>query len=339
MKKNNNTSIKYTSIKLIDSGGKKIKNKITKDNILFIDKIQKGFVVIKVHYSNLNYKDFLMSKPNNGLIKRYPHTPGIDASGTIYYSFSNKFSKGEKVYVIAKPLGVEMEGSFSQFITVPDNWVKKLPKDFNLKEIMMVGTSGFTAAKAIIKSEKAIVTNNKKPVLVAGGTSNVGMIIIFLLSNLGIKIESISSKNNHKILKSFGVEKTYSVDYFKRFPDFNLLNEKYSVIFDNLGGDLISVYSKILIKKGLLISIGNILGNTTNLNILPFLLREISILGVNTECSNNKERNFFLEKFKSKKLRKNLLNRTKILNLKKVSKILSKKNLKKKFFRYIIKLI
>ena len=279
-----------------------------------------------------------MSRTNNTLIKNYPHTPGIDASGIIYHSFSKKFTKGEKVYVIAKPLGVETNGSFSQFITVPDHWVEKLPKYFDSKEMMMIGTSGFTAVKALSKGIKKILTNKNKPVLVAGGTGNVGMVIINLLLNLGIKIETISSENNHYVLKKMGVKKTYSIKKFQKTPNFVLLNEKYSVIFDNLGGDLINFYLRVLIKNGILISIGNILGNVSKINVLPFLLREISILGINTECSNNKERKFFLEKFKSVKIKKQLLKQTKLINLKQVSKILMKKNLNKKFMRFVVKL-
>ena len=109
----NNFLIKYSSLKIEKNKNNKITNRISNNNLLRKEDVKKNFVVIKVDYTNLNYKDFLMSKGHTGLIKKFPHTPGIDASGTIYYSNSKKFKKGEKVFVIAHPLGVESNGSFS----------------------------------------------------------------------------------------------------------------------------------------------------------------------------------------------------------------------------------
>ena len=337
--KNNVFPIKYTSLNIIKTKKNKITNKITKNNILKKEDIKKKFVVIKVEYSNLNYKDFLMSRGHSGLIKKFPHTAGIDACGTIYYSNSIKFRKNDKVFVIAHPLGVNVNGSFSEYITIPDNWVEKLPNSITSKEIMMIGTSGFTAIKALNKSLKTILKYKNKPVLVTGATGNVGMVIIFLLKNIGINIEAITSKTeNNIILKKMGVTKIYTLKNFFKTPNFALLNEKYSAVFENLGGDVISICLKYLIKKGILVSIGNILGNTSNINILPLILREVSILSVNAECSSANERKNILQTFKSIKLKRQLLKRTKVINLKEVSKIMKIKRFNKKFLRYIVKI-
>ena len=337
--KNATFPIKYTSLNIIKTEKNKITNKITKSNFLKKEDIKKNFVVIKVEYANLNYKDFLMSRGHSGLIRRFPHTPGIDACGTIYYSNSKKFSKNDKVFVIAHPLGVETNGSFSEYITIPDHWVNKLPKSITSREIMMIGTSGFTAMKALNKSLKIILKYKNKPVLVTGATGNVGMFIIFLLTNIGINIEAITSKvENNIILKKMGVTKIYTLKNFLKTPNFALLNEKYSAVFENLGGDVISICLKYLIKKGILISIGNILGNTSNINILPLLLREVSILSVNAECSSTKERENILQTFKSINLKMKLLKRTKVINLKEVSKIMKLKSFNKKALRYVVKI-
>ena len=230
-------------------------------------------------------------------------------------------------------------GSFSEYIMIPDNWVEKLPKNITSKEIMMIGTSGFTAIKALNKSLKTILKYKNKPVLVTGATGNVGMFIIFLLTNIGIKIEAITSKKeNNIILKKIGVSKIHTLKNFIKTPNFALLNERYSAVFENLGGDVISICLKYLIKKGILISIGNILGNTSNINILPLILREVSILSVNAECSSTKERINILQTFKSINLKKKLLKRTKIIDLKKVSKIMKYKNFDKKVLRYVVKI-
>tara|TARA_B110000881_G_C18579381_1_gene520729 strand:+ start:1261 stop:2277 length:1017 start_codon:yes stop_codon:yes gene_type:complete len=337
--KNDTFPIKYTSLNIIKTKKNKITNKITKNNLLRKEDIKKKFLVIKVEYANLNYKDLLMSQGHSGLIKKFPHTPGIDACGTIYYSNSKKFKKNDKVFVIARPLGVETSGSFSEYIMIPDNWVEKLPKNITSKEIMMIGTSGFTAMKALNKSLKTILKYKNKPVLVTGATGNVGMFIIFLLTNIGINIEAITSKTeNSIILKKMGVTKIYTLKSFLKTPNFVLLNEKYSAVFENLGGDVISICLKYLIKKGILVSIGNILGNTSNINILPLILREVSILSVNAECSSTNERKNILQTFKSIKLKRQLLKRTKVINLKEVSKIMKFKSFNKKILRYVVKI-
>ena len=334
----NDFPIKYRSLKIEKNKKNKITIKIG-NNLLRKEDIKKSFVVIKVDYANLNYKDFLMSKGHTGLIKRYPHTPGIDACGTVYYSNSKKFKKDEKVFVIAHPLGVDSNGSFSEYITIPDLWVEKLPIDLTSKEIMMMGTSGFTAIKALNKTLKTILKYKKKPVLVTGATGNVGMFIIFLLNKIGINIEAITSKTENDItLKKMGVKKIHTLKSFLKNPYFALLNEKYSVIFENLGGEVISICLKYLIKKGILVSIGNILGNTSNINILPLILREVSILSVNAELTHPSERKKILNLFKSLKFKKKLVKKTKIINLKEVSKIMTLKNYNKKTLRYVVKI-
>ena len=204
---------------------------------------------------------------------------------------------------------------------------------------MMIGTSGFTAIKALNKSLKTILKYKNKPVLITGATGNVGMFLIFLLINIGINIEAITSKTENNInLKKMGVTKIYTLKNFLKTPNFALLNEKYSVVFDNLGGDIISICLKYLIKKGILVSIGNILGNTSNINILPLILREVSILSVNAECSSANERKNILQTFKSIKLKRQLLKRTKVINLKEVSKIMKFKSFNKKILRYVVKI-
>jgi len=337
--KNHTFPIKYTSLNIIKTKKNKITNKITKNNLLRKEDIKKKFVVIKVEYANLNYKDFLMSKGHSGLIKKFPHTPGIDACGSIYYSNSKKFTKNDKVFVIAHPLGVETNGSFSEYITIPDHWVEKLPKNLTSKEIMMIGTSGITAVKALNKCLKIILKYKNKPVLVTGATGNVGMFIIFLLTNIGLNIEAITSKTENTInLKKMGVTKIYTLKNFLKTPNFALLNERYSAVFENLGGDVISICLKYLIKKGILVSIGNILGNISNINILPLILREVSILSINAECSSTNERKKILHTFKSIKLKRQLLKRTKIINLKEVSRIMKLKSFNKKILRHVVKI-
>ena len=150
--------IKYKKLVVLETKKNFFKSKIDKKNILDLSNVYKNHVVIKVKYSNLNFKDHLIAKGHKGLVRTFPHTPGIDAAGEVYFSNSRKFKNKENVYVIAKPLGVETNGGFSEFIVIKDKWINKVPKNLSLKKIMMIGTSGFTALKAFKKIRK----NNKK---------------------------------------------------------------------------------------------------------------------------------------------------------------------------------
>ncbi len=331
--------IKYSSFQVDKISGGKIVNKITHNNYFQKKDIKKNFVLIKVSYTNINYKDVLISKNKFNLIKQFPHTPGIDASGIIYYSNSKKFKKNDKVMIIARPLGIEQNGSFSEYISVPDNWVDKLPNRLSLKESMMIGTSGFTAIKAVDEALKTILKNKKDPVLITGATGNVGTYIIFLLTSYGINFEVTSSKKKDcKILSIAGVKKIHPADKFLNTKNFSLLNEKYSVIFDNLGGDMISGCIKFLIKDGIFISIGNILSNVSNLNILPLILRGVNIKGINAEQTSSSERKSIFKKFNSRKINNKLKKVTKMVDLKDVPKIINSKNYQDKSKRFIVKI-
>ncbi len=331
--------INYNALKIFKMHKGKITNRITKNNYLYKNDIKKNFVVIKVSYTNINYKDILILNNSPNLIKRFPHIPGIDASGIIYYSNSKKFKRNDKVMVIARPLGIERNGSFSEFILVPESWVDKLPRGLTLKESMIIGTSGFTAIKAFNNSLKIIQTNKKKPVLVTGASGNVGMFIVFLLKTYGIDVEVISSKKEtSNIFKILNIKKIHSPKKFLKSNNFGLLNEKYSVIFDNLGGDIIDNSLKYLIKGGMFVSIGNILNNVSKINILPLILRGINIKGINAELTNLNERKKIFKRFNSLKFKKDLTKLVKVIKLKDVSKVMKSKISNMKAHRFLVKI-
>ncbi len=334
-----NSRIKYKAIKIFKKKKMKLFSKIQIDNFLKIGDLKEKFVIIKVEYSNLNFKDFLMYRENNNLIKNFPHTPGIDASGRIYYSNSSKFKKNDRVYVIAHPLGVKSNGGLSEYITVPEKWVEKLPRNFTSKEIISIGTSGFTAIEAFIKAIKIIRKFKNKPVLVTGATGNVGIFLILLLNKLGINIETVTSKNQKaKELKKLGVFKTSLLNKFMMNPEFPMLNERYSIIFDNLGGEMLSIGLKYLIKNGSLISIGNVLGNTSKINLLPLILRGANIDGVNAESISKVNRHKILKIYKKYNIKKSLLKKVKVIDLKYANKLLMRNYKHSGVLRYIVKI-
>ena len=160
---------------------------------LHIDNLPKGDVLVKVHYSSINYKDALSATGNKGITKKYPHTPGIDAAGEVVSSLDDKFKVGDKVIVTGYDLGMNTSGGFGQYIHVPSEWVVQLPEGLSLKESMIIGTAGFTAGISVLRLS-ALVKPSDGKILVSGATGGVGSVALSLLSKLGYQTVAISGK-------------------------------------------------------------------------------------------------------------------------------------------------
>ena len=205
---------------------------------------------------------------------------------------------------------------------------------------MIIGTSGFTSIKALERSTKIIKKNCNKPVLITAPTSNVGLFLIYLLKNLDVNIEVVTSSfQNVAMLSKIKIKKIHLTENFIKDYKFPLLNEKYSVIFDNLGGDVLSKSLKYLCKDGMLVSIGNILGNYSKINLLPLILRGVKIIGLNAETSSQSDWSFFFKFLEKQKITNQLRKKTKIINLKELANLLNKKKISKsKPAKYLIKI-
>jgi len=153
-----------------------------------------GEVLIRVSYSSLNYKDALSASGNRGVTRQYPHTPGIDAAGTVAESSVAEFTAGDEVIVTGYDLGMNTAGGFGQYIRVPAAWVIKRPAGLSLREAMALGTAGLTAALCVDKLEQAGLEPGDAPVLVTGATGGVGSIAVALLSRLGYKVAAVTGK-------------------------------------------------------------------------------------------------------------------------------------------------
>ena len=159
--------------------------------------IEEGEVLIKVHYSSLNYKDALSSIGNKGVTRNYPHTPGIDAVGTIVTSTSEKFKIDDKVIVTSYDLGMNTNGGFAEYVKVPENWVVKLPKGLSTKEAMIIGTAGLTAGMSVLRLTETIKPTDGT-IVVSGATGGVGSVSVMILNKLGYKVVAITGKEDEK---------------------------------------------------------------------------------------------------------------------------------------------
>ena len=302
-----------------------------------INHINKNEVLIKVLYSSLNYKDILICLGNPGLIRKYPHIPGIDASGIVIKSGSKKFKVGDNVMVVAQPLGVRSNGGFSQFIKVPFNWVEKIPKNFSIKKSMIFGTAGFTATLAVMTLLKKKIKKDK-PILVSGATGGVGIFSIYMLAKLGFSVVAVSTKNKDNFLKKLGAKEVISLKEFCKNPNLPLLKIKYAAIIDNIGGDIIRLGSKQLDNNGKILSIGMASGENINIGLMPFILRGIELIGINSENTDTKLRKKIWKNI-TKFSNNNKLNHVfKECGLSEISNVIKKIKLNKNVGRYIVKL-
>lgn len=248
-----------------------------------VDDLPEGDVLIDVAYSSLNYKDGLSATGAPGVTRNYPHTPGIDASGRVAESSDSKFAVGDEVVVIGFDLGMNTAGGFGEKIRVPSNWVVKIPEGLDLHSIMIIGTAGFTAAECVQKLESAGVTKDSGPVLVTGATGGVGSVAVKLLAQLGHEVHAVTGKSDQKdFLESLGAAQIMSREQVLEGVDKPLLKEVWGGVVDTVGGDMLFNAVKGLRYGGSLAACGLVGGANFSASVLPFILRHVNLLGVDS---------------------------------------------------------
>ena len=245
--------------------------------------VQDQHVLINVEFSSLNYKDALSaSGPKYGVTRDYPFVPGIDAAGRILESKSPNFNIGDEVIVTGYSMGMSVFGGFGEIVHVPANWVVKLPKNMSLKESMNYGTAGLTAAASVRK----IIDNGideKKPILVSGATGGVGSVAVNILSKLGYEVHALTGKNNEDIfLKTIGADSVVNRDDFMQDPVKPLDKALYGGAVDTVGGDILAKIISKVSPKSSISACGNVAGMQLNTSVFPFILRGVSLIGIDS---------------------------------------------------------
>lgn len=248
-----------------------------------IDELPEGDVVVDVRYSSLNYKDALSATGNPGVTRHFPHTPGIDAAGIVTHSDSDAFSAGDEVIVIGYDLGMNTPGGFGQRIRVPAGWVVRRPEGLGLHESMILGTAGFTAALAVDKLEHAGLAREAGPVLVTGATGGVGCIAVMLLTKLGYEVTAVTGKpEQHEFLKSLGAGAFLSREDARAGAERPLLKETWGGVVDTVGGEILFNAVKSLRYGCSLAACGLVDNPEIPATVLPFILRGVNLLGVDS---------------------------------------------------------
>lgn len=242
-----------------------------------------GDVLVRVNYSSLNYKDALSATGNKGVTKRYPHTPGIDAAGIVLESTDPAIQKGDEVIVSGYDLGMNTAGGFAECIRVPGEWVVKKPDGLTLKEAMIIGTAGFTAAISVSRLGQ-LVKPGDGPIIVSGATGGVGSIALNMLSQLGYNTVALSGKSaEHDFLLSLGAKSVLSRDELLSMDDRPLYSAQYAGAIDTVGGEVLVRILKSTQLNGAVTTCGSVASTTLNLNVFPFILRAVTLIGISAQ--------------------------------------------------------
>ncbi len=248
-----------------------------------IGELPAGELLVRVKYSSLNYKDALSASGNRGVTKSFPHTPGIDAAGIVEASSVAEFAVGDEVIITGYDLGMNTAGGFGQYIRIPASWALKRPQGLSLREAMVLGTAGLTAALCVDKLEQSGLTPDAGVVLVTGATGGVGSVAVALLASLGYRVAASTGKAEQEdYLKSLGAEQVVLRADLQAGTDKPMLKEQWAGAVDCVGGDILFNVVKSLRYGASVACCGLTAGVAFKGSVLPFILRGVNLLGVDS---------------------------------------------------------
>lgn len=242
-----------------------------------------GDLLVKVHYSSLNYKDALSATGHPGVTRQFPHTPGIDAAGEVVSCASGRFSPGQQVLVTGYDLGMETDGGWGGYIRIPAEWAVALPAGLDLRESMVIGTAGFTAGLSVLKLEQAGVKPGNGDVLVTGATGGVGSIAVAILAKAGYRVVAATGKHaDEAFLRSLGAAEVISREQLTEGADRPMLKERWAGVVDVVGGEMLVAALKSTRYGGAVTCCGLVGSTDRAMNIYPFILRGVSLIGIDS---------------------------------------------------------
>lgn len=251
-----------------------------------VDDLPEGELVVKVHYSSLNFKDALSAVGNPGVTRNFPHTPGIDAAGEVVSCADGSFQAGDQVIVTSYDLGMETDGGFGQIIRVPSKWALKLPTGISMKESMMYGTAGLTAALSVQELVDNGVTPEKGPVLVTGATGGVGSLAVAILAKIGFKVTAVTGKlEETAYLEGLGAARVIDRETLLKGNERPMLKPTWAGVVDCVGGDMLAATIKSAQYDGVVTCCGLVASIELPINVFPFILRGVRLIGIDSaEC-------------------------------------------------------
>jgi len=257
--------------------------------------LKENDVLVKIDFSDLNYKDAMILKNGGKLIKEYPRIPGIDFSGTIERSNEDEFKKGDQVILTGSRVGELYHGGYSQYAWVKKDFIIKKPDGVSTKQAMMLGTAGFTAvlcAFAVKAREELLLGEKVQEVLVTGSTGGVGSIAVMVLSKMGCNVTAVTGKvNQSSYLKELGAKNIIDRKELEEEP--KLIGKgTWDGVIDTVGGNILSNAISQTKHSGIVAACGNASGNKLNTSVIPFILRGVKLWGVDSIAVSKKRKEF-----------------------------------------------
>jgi acrylyl-CoA reductase (NADPH) len=242
-----------------------------------------GDVLVRVQYSSLNYKDALAATGHPGVVSHFPHVPGIDAAGVVAESSSSKFRPGDEVIVTSFELGAARWGAYAQFIRVPAEWVVPLPAGLTLKESMILGTAGFTAAMCLEAIQREGITPAHGDVVVTGASGGVGTLAVAMLAHAGFKVSAVSGKPAAAdLLRQLGAKEILAREAVTDASGKPLLKTRWAAAIDTVGGTVLSTLIRTTQERGCVAACGLVGGVDLPLTVYPFILRGVVLAGIDS---------------------------------------------------------
>ncbi len=277
---------------VIDNQSEKFTREIKELDLNFIDQ---GDVLVKVDYSDLNYKDALILNDGGKLVKEFPRIPGIDFSGKVLESNSNEFKKDDEVVLTGCRVGEIYHGGYSQLAKVKKEFLIKKPTNISNKEAMVMGTAGFTAllcALAINAREALLLGEKVNDVLVTGASGGVGSVAVMALTKMGYNVTAVTGKpESSEMLKKLGAKNIINRLDFEGEP--KLLGKAiWDGVVDTVGGNILAHAISQTKHSGIVAACGNAGGVKLNTNVMPFILRGVKLWGVDSIQVSMKRREF-----------------------------------------------
>ncbi|OME82201.1 oxidoreductase [Paenibacillus sp. FSL A5-0031] len=245
--------------------------------------LPQGELLIKVAYSSVNYKDALACLPNGGIVKSYPFVPGIDLAGTVVSSEDERFQEGDEIVVTGFGLGVNHFGGFSEYARVPAEWTIKLPQGLSMKEAMILGTAGFTAALSVYELVQNGIRPEDGPILVTGATGGVGSIAAAIAAKLGYEVAASTGKlDKQQYLLDLGVKRILPREELLSGSKQPLDKQIWAGAIDCVGGETLTAVLSQLKYGGAVAASGLTGGAGLSMTVYPFIIRGVRLIGIDS---------------------------------------------------------
>jgi acrylyl-CoA reductase (NADPH) len=269
---------KFRAFRITNSDGK-ISGSIVDASL---GELTPGDVVIKAEYSSVNYKDALAATGTGKILRRFPLIGGIDVAGTVASSSDARFREGERVLVTGYEFGVAQDGGYAGYVRVPADWVVRIPDGLSPREAMVLGTAGFTAGLAIVRLERNGLAPGQGKIAVTGATGGVGSVAIAALSRLGYDVTAITGKDDaHDYVRSLGAREVISRTTLAMGTR-PLETARWAGAIDAVGGDLLAWLTRTMNYWGGIASTGLTGGVELRTTVMPFILRGVSLIGIDS---------------------------------------------------------